>query len=177
MHNRGSVLLVIVLAALCVRAQDEAAEEEDLDVFRPRPAPGLRRPPEPTYPSVAFSVRKARTDSRPGTRVQFEDVLTNGGEGWDTRNNEFVAPYDGFYFFIFHAVSAFNSDFTMALNLNDRYQVTAYGKSSDYEHGSNSAVLNLEQGDRVSLQLEQGIIYEHPGNEAYTTFSGFLIYT
>lgn len=64
----------------------------------------------------------------------------------------------------------------MALMLNGRYQVTAYGAREGYQHGSNSAFLELRRGQRVHLQLQQGAIYEHPRQEAYTTFTGFLVY-
>lgn len=55
------------------------------------------------------------------------------------------------------------------------YQVTAYGSKGGYQWGSNSALLFLNPGDRVYLELQQGKIYEHPYNEAYTSFTGFLV--
>ena len=59
---------------------------------------------------------------------------------------------------------------------NDRYQVTAYGSGIDYSHASNSAFLELRRGDIIHLQLQQGTIYEHPFDEAYTTFTGFMLF-
>lgn len=64
----------------------------------------------------------------------------------------------------------------MSLRKNRVFQVTAYGTNGDYQHGSNSVFLELRRGDQVDLELEQGEIYEHPGNEAYTSFTGFLLY-
>ena len=58
---------------------------------------------------------------------------------------------------------------------DDQYQVTAYGSTFDYQQGSNSALLFLNAGERVFLELQDGTIYEHPYDEAYTTFSGFLV--
>ena len=63
----------------------------------------------------------------------------------------------------------------MALMKNGKYQVTAYGTKENYESGSNSVLLLLNPGDRVYLELQQGRIYEHPYQEAYTTFTGFLV--
>lgn len=57
----------------------------------------------------------------------------------------------------------------------DSYQVTAYGSSFDYQQGSNSALLFLNEGERVHLELQDGTLYEHPYEEAYTTFTGFLV--
>lgn len=64
----------------------------------------------------------------------------------------------------------------MGLMRNRVYQVTAYGTSGDYQHGSNSVFLVLQRGDQVYLELQEGEIYEHPGSEAYTTFTGFMVY-
>lgn len=64
----------------------------------------------------------------------------------------------------------------MSLMKNGVYQVTAYGTRGEYEHGSNSVFLELRRGQRVHLQLQDGTIYEHPGGEAYTTFTGFMLY-
>ncbi|KAK3885828.1 hypothetical protein Pcinc_009991 [Petrolisthes cinctipes] len=125
-----------------------------------------------------FSVRKARTGFgdtvSANTKIQFRDVLLNMG-GWSPSFNDFEAPCAGSYYFSFHAVSSQSGDFTLQLYKNGQYQVTAYGSSSDFQQASNSAILFLQQGDLVHLQLEQGTIYEHPGNEAYTSFSGYLV--
>lgn len=57
----------------------------------------------------------------------------------------------------------------------DNYQVTAYGSSLDYQQGSNSALLFLNAGERVYLELQDSSLYEHYYEEPYTTFSGFLV--
>ncbi|KAK7085257.1 hypothetical protein SK128_001118 [Halocaridina rubra] len=95
--------------------------------------------------------------------------------GWSSSAGDFQAPCSGVYFFTFHAVSTQQGDFTVALMKNGEYQVTAYGTKDDYQQGSNSALLVLNKGDSVYLELQQGEIYEHPFNEAYTTFTGFLV--
>jgi len=126
----------------------------------------------------AFSVRKGYINSGRGgraSRLRFKDVITDIGYGWDSTKNQFEAPCRGLYFFTFHAVSDANVDFTLALVKDKTYQVTAYGSQAGYQGGSNSAVLFLERGDRVWLILQDGQVYEHPQNEAYTTFSGFLV--
>lgn len=63
----------------------------------------------------------------------------------------------------------------VALMKEGQYQVTAYGSLADYQQGSNSALLFLNAGEKVNLEVQQGSIYEHPYEEAYTTFSGFLV--
>ncbi|XP_066978790.1 complement C1q tumor necrosis factor-related protein 3-like [Macrobrachium rosenbergii] len=122
-----------------------------------------------------FTVRKADIRSvRDGGKLAFQEILTNMG-GWSQQTSTFEAPCSGAYFFTFHAVSPENGDFTLALMKGPDYQVTAYGSKGAYEQGSNSAVLFLNKGETVHLELQQGSLYEHPFNEAYTTFTGFLI--
>jgi len=95
--------------------------------------------------------------------------------GWSNSAGDFLAPCTGVYYFSFHAVSSQNGDFTLQLMKNQQFVVTAYGSKGDYQQASNSALLFLQQGDLVHLQLEQGSIYEHPGQEAYTSFSGYIV--
>ncbi|KAA0201436.1 hypothetical protein HAZT_HAZT003484 [Hyalella azteca] len=134
------------------------------------------------YPSsrpcvAAFSVRKGiaqDTDKSKPRRLTFQDVLTNTG-GWSKKRQQFETPCTGLYFFSFHAISAKDSDFTIALMKDGHFQVTAYGGKDGYQWGANSVLLFLNPGENVYLELQQGEIYEHPYEEAYTTFSGFLI--
>ncbi|XP_045119628.1 complement C1q-like protein 4 [Portunus trituberculatus] len=149
--------------------RDDALVEHHHHVKRQAP---LR--PEPRN-EVAFTVTKGvQTRGLPG--LSFETVLTNVGGAWNHRTSHFQAPYTGGYFFTYHAVSAITEDFTLALMKNGRYQVTAYGGSQGYQHASNSAFLALNSGDRVHLELQEGHIYEHPRDEAYVSFTGFMLY-
>ncbi|KAK8734236.1 hypothetical protein OTU49_006077, partial [Cherax quadricarinatus] len=138
----------------------------------------LRAPevPQP-YCSGGFSVRRAvvpTQDEAVPRILRFQEVLTNLG-GWSVKDNIFVAPCTGAYFFTFHAISDDGKDFTVALMKEGEYQVTAYGTKQGYQQGSNSALLFLNAGARVYLEVQQGTIYEHPFNEVYTTFSAFLV--
>ncbi|XP_050735177.1 complement C1q-like protein 4 [Eriocheir sinensis] len=142
-----------------------------IPVPRPLPFPG----PIPPIERVAFSVRKAVTTRARG-RVEFRTVLTNVGRGWSQGRSVFQTPFSGGYYFSFHAVAEKSEDFTMGLMRNRVYQVTAYGTSGDYQHGSNSVFLELRRGDQVYLEIQEGEIYEHPGDEAYTSFTGFMVY-
>ncbi|XP_047491762.1 cerebellin-1-like [Penaeus chinensis] len=143
-------------------------------------AEGFAAPPAPAPTcSSGFSARKAtrgtstvRGGSR--TRLMFQEVLTSEG-GWSPSESDFLAPCRGLYYFSFHGVAQDGGDFTLALMKNNQYQVTAYGGKGSFQQGSNSALLLLNQGDLVHLELQQGSLYEHPFDEAYTSFSGFLV--
>ncbi|XP_045610279.2 cerebellin-2 [Procambarus clarkii] len=183
------VLAILALVALGARAQSVRNEKiQNVATLNTTDGPDLelegRRLMEPLalpYPvrtqNVAFSVRKAIGRLSAVTRLHFRDVLTNIGDGWNPASSEFVAPHNGGYHFVFHAIGARTSDFTLALMKNGVYVVTAYGKLITYEHGSNSVFLELRSFDRIALELQEGAIYEHPGNEAYTTFTGFYLFS
>ncbi|XP_050694781.1 caprin-2-like [Eriocheir sinensis] len=168
MWERGVLVCVVLTAAVVAGQGDRHAA--------PRPAPRHHDPL--ALCSGGFSVRKAdpstTTANSTPTKVNFEEVLTNLG-GWSVSESDFQAPCAGAYFFTFHALSRNQGDFTLALMKEDNYQVTAYGSSFDYQQGSNSALLFLNAGERVYLELQDGSLYEHPYEEAYTTFSGFLV--
>nr|XP_045610285.1 complement C1q-like protein 4 isoform X1 [Procambarus clarkii] len=161
-----------------VKMTNNGTRQPMIDVYseaEPRQLP-MHLLSTPIMHNVAFSVRKAAQSLGLRNRIQFQEVVTNVGGGWDETTSEFVAPYNGGYFFIFHAVGARDGDFTMALNKNGEYQVTAYGTQKTFEHGSNSIFLQLRRQDKIFLQLQQGFIFESPGNEAYTTFNGFSVF-
>nr|XP_045610274.1 complement C1q-like protein 4 [Procambarus clarkii] len=175
----------IMAALLAISTQDDVTVPSETG-FRPRPMVTIPPPTiniNATLPvsaiggDVAFSVKKAAnlTLSLPAT-VRFQEVVTNAGEAWHQNSSEFVVPVDGGYFLTFNAVGGNSSDFTMALMKNKVPQVNAYGTLSHFEHASNSAFLELHRGDVVYLELQEGMIYDHPFNETYTTFTGFLVY-
>ncbi|XP_045589430.2 cerebellin-2 isoform X1 [Procambarus clarkii] len=189
MQNKISMLAVLAITVTVATAReisptpvnvtkiDNSTDPEVPRLVTARQLIPPQFPPLPTLSqNVAFSVRKATESLNAVAHVHFLDVLSNVGSGWDPATSEFTTPYDGGYFFIFHAIGARNSDFTMALTRNGEYQVTAYGTRPTFEHGSNSVFLVLRRGEKISLVLQQGGIYEHPANEAYTTFSGFLLF-
>ncbi|XP_042239862.1 cerebellin-1-like [Homarus americanus] len=97
------------------------------------------------------------------------------GTGWNNVRSEYVAPTSGIYFFTFSAVSDRNTHFRVSLRHNGQDVVTAFGDVGGYQMGSQSAVLRLNSGDHVLLQLQEGRLYDVTSSRAYTTFSGFKI--
>lgn len=160
------------------------AQNQPNIAFRPTAPQSPIAPPRPPPPSssstVGFSVRKAVVDrsytiSASPFNLRFQNVLSNKGGGWRKNSQEFIAPVSGGYFFTFNAVSPRTKDFTLALMKKGTYQVTAYAPAG-YQWAGNSAFLILRRGDSVNLTLQDGALYEHPLNEAYTSFSGFLVF-
>ena len=64
------------------------------------------------------------------------------------------------------------------LYLNDRYINSVYGQASSYVDGGNSAILDLNTGDRLRVKSrpnEHNIgLFGRP-DEIYSTFSGILL--
>ncbi len=65
----------------------------------------------------------------------------------------------------------------MSLVKNNQEVVSAWGDANGYQMASNSAILTLNQGDRVYIVLQEGNLHETNNNvgRGYTTFSGFRI--
>ncbi|CAL4205566.1 unnamed protein product, partial [Meganyctiphanes norvegica] len=145
----------------------------------PNTPPPHTPPPHIGCKSVGFSARKAAGADQwhhihAHTRIRFQETISNfGPHSWD--GTKFCPRCPGHYFFSFHAESSEHGDFTLALIKNQRYQVTAYGSKNGWQFAGNSVMLSMDHDDCVWLELQQGEIYEHPHQEAYTTFTGFLI--
>ncbi|MPC35051.1 Complement C1q-like protein 4 [Portunus trituberculatus] len=196
MWVRGALVCAALTVAVVGQEDRQAA---------PRPTPRQYDPLELCSGgfSVRKADPSTATITSPPSKLKFQDVLTNLG-GWSASESDFQAPCSGAYFFTFHALSRNQGDFTntsshsianltspcrenretnfaprptnsLALMKEGKYQVTAYGSTFDYQQGSNSALIFLNAGERVHLELQDGSLYEHPYDEAYTTFSGFLV--
>jgi C1q domain len=129
--------------------------------------------------SVAFSAARASDFTRVGvTQVRFDYTLTDIGYGWYPDRSEFVCYYPGLYFFTYHGLSTqtrqfkqvfvnpFNLSFEIVITTihffrlslvkNNLEVVSAWGDTNGYQSGSNTAILALNQGDRVYLVLQEG---------------------
>lgn len=62
----------------------------------------------------------------------------------------------------------------LALIKDGKPQVYAYA-SRGYRHGFVSAVLRLTVSSKVSVELQQGALYEPRGNRAYTVLTGIIV--
>ncbi|XP_050735176.1 cerebellin-4-like [Eriocheir sinensis] len=120
-------------------------------------------------------VRAQASGLKAPSRLHFQNVHVNTGKPWRD-NGSFVAPHEGGYFFAFHGTSARNSNFTVALMLNNYPLVWAYSRRGRYMHSSTSLFYFLLKGDVIKLQLEEGAIYENPYVNAYNSFSSFMMF-
>ena len=116
------------------------------------------------------------------TRIPFEEVYTNDGDGWNTDENFFEAPVTGVYYFTASIHSQWATGaWADIVRLNKQFVgwrkvVSLRALSSG--GNTNQVVLHLERGDRVAVQLLPANcrIFSHP-DFVYTAFSGFLLNT
>ncbi|XP_066292728.1 uncharacterized protein [Branchiostoma lanceolatum] len=142
-------------------------------------APGTS-PPAP--PVVAFSVARTTSleKSSSPTVVTYDVVLSNVGGAYNQQTGTFVAAVGGVFFFMFTGMTpnVANTNYYIHLMKNAEKMVRLYegnGGQAHYQSSSNSAILQLQPGDEVWVELHSGhSLYSDSGR--YLTFSGFLIH-
>ena len=129
---------------------------------------------------VAFSASMAATIQTPrsGDVIIFGRVLTNIGNSYDSATGVFTCPQNGTYFISwgFRVSRHFGS---ASLNKNGYDIATATtGDDNLYnEEGSGSSVLQLQQGDKLTIRV-RNLFVNSPDSINYLTpasFSGFSI--
>ncbi|XP_013406565.1 complement C1q-like protein 3 [Lingula anatina] len=131
---------------------------------------------------IAFATKLSQNHPQTGplSLVRFDTIITNTGNGYDSKTGIFTTATNGTYFFTFHAVtnSATNSA-TMQIVKNGILVIKGYGNSGhcNCAHAtlSNSIILQLVAGDKVWVEATGGGIYG-ASNDPHATFSGYLIY-
>ena len=110
------------------------------------------------------------------TSVPYNSVITNKGGHYDTDRNQFIAPNDGTYTFYVNT-HARSSGCALDIYKNEERQVKTWSKSESDAMASNCVILELEDGDQVSvraMQMEGCVLageVEYGGGQ-YNTFSG-----
>ncbi|XP_035694530.1 complement C1q-like protein 3 [Branchiostoma floridae] len=145
-------------------------------------APGTS-PPGP--PVVAFSVVRTTKLEKPSshTVVTYNIVLSNVGGAYNQETGKFVATVGGVYFFTFTGMTLYltllpNANYHVHLMKNGAKMVGLFennGGSLHQRSSSNSAILQMQPGDEVWVELRSGYSLHSDGSR-YLTFSGFLIH-
>lgn len=110
------------------------------------------------------------------------------GNDYDPRTGTFTAPVNGTYVVSFHGVAYKSKSIYLHLKRNGVKIASGYGphhfgyngRNHDYLSASNTAVVNLEHGDKLWVDASGGVYgtgteLGGPSNY-YTTFSGYLIF-
>uniref|UniRef100_A0A3Q2QX60 Cerebellin-1-like n=1 Tax=Fundulus heteroclitus TaxID=8078 RepID=A0A3Q2QX60_FUNHE len=109
------------------------------------------------------------------TTLEYKTVKTNIGNGYNPETGIFTAPVKGLYYFRFTGVVGRSGRLKAGLKKNDEDIVAIYHKAGTQASAANGVTLELEQGDRVYIQ-----VWEDDTTIAdqtrLSTFSGFLVF-
>ncbi|XP_063072138.1 complement C1q-like protein 2 [Engraulis encrasicolus] len=137
-------------------------------------------------PQVAFSV--GLLDSNNGntgpfteaTPLKYKKVFSNMGSCYNPSTGVFTALVKGMYFFRFtmfnHQVSSPKSVVYLKRNGQVVASVWDMGAGDSNDTGSNAAVIPLEVGDNVWVELRPNTVVYDDSGLSLTTLSGFLIF-
>jgi C1q domain len=126
----------------------------------------------PTY----FGVYRKSQFRDNGRNVTYEESSANFGDAMNLQTGVFTAPADGAYYFAFNAFAFQGSGSPhcrLHLLCNDKIEAHSYSDNKNVMM-SMSKLLNLTAGDKVSVRLDQGVLWDC-GNELFIQFSGFSV--
>ena len=107
------------------------------------------------------------------TKVRFDKVDRNDGQGYNVKTGIFTSPVAGMYHFFWNLLSADTREYTVDLVLNGNQKIRNHAASRQHVTPSGSVYLRLKVGDQVYLQAA------HSGGKInsgrYSTFGGELI--
>ena len=105
--------------------------------------------------------------------VRYDKIITNIGNGYDSRDGHFSAPVSGIYTFTVTGMGIGTSTIWLAIVKNDIELARVYTTTDDADSSSVTAHTHLNQGDRVWIQnAGPSGSQTHPGT--YNYFSGIL---
>ena len=85
--------------------------------------------------------------------------------------------HPGIYQFSWSALSPDYSPLRLSLMRNGVEEVSSWADSEGFQTAAGSALLDLDTGDQVSMEVRQGRIHEtNDWDHSFTSFSGIKIY-
>ena len=124
---------------------------------------------------VYFHVQRNSTYTLNGTTIPFQIEQLNVGGGMNITSGIFTAPKSGIYFFSFTGLKDYPTDELRVDLYHNSIRITR----ADGTHvqglltATLSSTLSLKSGDRISLQLTTGQLYD--ASIHHTNFNGMLL--
>ena len=124
---------------------------------------------------VYFHVQRNSTYTLNGTTIPFEIERLNIGGGMNINSGIFTAPKTGIYFFSFTALKDRPAN-TLRVDLYHNSNVITRAEGTGVKGlftAVLSSTLSLKSGDRISLHLTSGQIWD--SGVHHTNFNGMLL--
>ena len=145
--------------------------------------PGVKGEPGSAGRSRKSAFMAIKTSSQTGDIgevLTFHEVVTNLNNDFSLATNVFTCFIPGTYSFTLSLSVPINKNPVIRLVKNGDPIVSTYTRTNDeYAVSSNSAIVNLDEGDHVWLQFKHNSVRGNTISSTaigQTTFSGFLIY-
>ena len=129
-------------------------------------------------PVIALHV--ARSSSMfSGSKIPFNVIKTNIGNGWSSSYHRFTAPVKGLYYFTLSIITRWSSSgsagaWIMRGNVKLRYTFARrHPNIHAYIPASGSAAVMLNAGELIWVERNHGYLYSD--SNLFTHFVGFLI--
>jgi C1q-related factor len=125
---------------------------------------------------VYFHVQRNSSYYTTGTIIPFHIARLNVGGGMNITSGIFTAPKSGIYFFSFSAVKEdpATAGMYVDLYLNSTNIARGFGQGAlGHYTASLSSTLSLKSGDRISLLLTLGQLWDTTA--CHTNFNGILL--
>ncbi|XP_051737739.1 complement C1q and tumor necrosis factor-related protein 9A [Ctenopharyngodon idella] len=134
----------------------------------------------PEIPKSAFSARLSESTKLPAANapIRFDKILYNRQGHYDPETGRFTCAISGAYFFSYH-ITVYSRNVKVVLMKNGQrviYTMDSYQGAEDQAAGG--AVLELEVGDKVWLQVADKQLFNglYADEDDDTVFSGFLLF-
>ncbi|CAC5380967.1 unnamed protein product [Mytilus coruscus] len=130
---------------------------------------------------LAKSSKNSISNLKDRSTVIFDTIVINTGSGYDASTGQFVAPYEGLYYFTWTIITYNSKYFPTHLLHNDNIIAGNYpdgrGLSSlNHVSATQSVLLHLAAKDKIHLITNTGIAkWAHMYGGIWSTFSGFKI--
>ncbi|XP_048749487.2 complement C1q tumor necrosis factor-related protein 2-like [Ostrea edulis] len=126
---------------------------------------------------VAFDVRMRnhRRNLGKGSKVVFDKVDLNEGQGYDASSGVFTAPHSGIYVFDWTTLTLPGKNAFTSVVVNGSYKSWNYCNDRTknlWLPCSKMTVVKLKQGDKVWIGVNSGTADIH---KQYTSFSGYKL--
>ena len=116
---------------------------------------------------------------QPGDRVEFPEVITNVGGGYNSSNNEFTCPVSGIYFFSASARTQPGDKAYFRIKLDDVKVVTSIVDAITLTKGAHSTsivIVECTAGQKVWCNCHYQTCTIYGSTAHYTVFSGMLVH-